>query len=185
MNGLLQKALVNEDLAYAIVGQALLDEGSILTSNMEIFHNDENTARFLFAIAKQWNMADNFRAKRTLKQKKYGFTTKAHARHPICDRIGPLPDGTKDVAFKHLLRDITTGPKYPQNVAKKKIVSSLRTKSKTSRELAYELGLSGSTIKGHLHDLRKAGKVRIIGRNTRSLKGKTKCAYVWGPVPRK
>jgi hypothetical protein len=63
------------------------------------------------------------------------------------DRIGPLPHGTKDVAFKHLLRDITTGPKSPQNVTKKEIVSVLRTKSKTSRELAYELGLSGSTIK--------------------------------------
>jgi len=107
MYGLMQKALVDEDLAYAIVGQALLDEGSILTSNIEIFYNDE----------------------------------------------------------------------------KKEIVASLSTKPKTSRELAYELGLSGSTIKGHLHDLRRAGKVRIIGKNTRSIKGKRKCAYVWESVP--
>ena len=73
MRGLIQKALANEDLAYAIVGQALLDEGSILTSNMEIFYNDENTAKFLFAIAERWNMADNFRVKHALKQTKYGF----------------------------------------------------------------------------------------------------------------
>jgi len=185
MLGLIQKALVDEDLAYAIVGQALLDEGSILTSNMEIFYNDEGTARFLFEIAKHWNMADNFRTKHALKQTKYGFTIRAHARHSVYDKIGPLPDETKEVAFKHLLRDITTGPKYPQNVAKKEIVASLRTKPKTSRELAYELGLSGSTIKGHLHDLRRVGKVRIIGKNTGSLKGKRKCAYVWESVPSK
>ena len=185
MRGLTQKALANEDLAYAIVGQALLDEGSILTSNMEIFYNDENTARFLFAIAERWNMADNFRVKHALKQTKYGFTIRAHARHPIYERIGPLPDETKDIAFKHLLRDISTGPKYPQSVAKRGIVASLRRSPKTSRDLAYEFGLSGSTIKGHLKNLRDAGRVRIIGRNARSLKGKRKCAYVWETVPSK
>ena len=185
MLNLKEKALQNEELAYAIVGQALLDEGSILTNKIEIFYNDEETAKYLFDIAKQWNLADTFRTKRALKQTKYGFTIKVDARSPLYEKIGPLPDKIRDVAWKHLLRPLYTGPKYPQDVAKRKILASLRQEPKTVRELSYELGLSGSTVKQHLNDLKARKSVTMIGKNVDSVKGKRKCAFVWSIVPSK
>ncbi len=182
MLNLKEKALQNEELAYAIVGQALLDEGSILTNKIEIFYNDEETARYLFDIAKNWNLADTFRTKRALNQTKYGFTIKAEARSILYEKIGPLPDKIRDIAFKHLLRPLYTGPKYPQGITKSKILASLKQEPKTVRQLSYELGLSGSTVKQHLDDLKASKKVTVIGKNVDSIKGKRKSAFVWGIV---
>jgi hypothetical protein len=183
MLNLKEKALQNEELAYAIVGQAILDEGSILTSKIEIFYNDEETAKYLFDIAKNWNLADTFRTKRALQQIKYGFTIKAQARSLLYEKIGPLPDKIRDFAFKHLLRPLSIGPKYPEGVAKSKMLVSLKQEPKTIRQLSYELGLSGSTVKRHLNDLKANKKVTVIGKNVHSTKGKRKSAFVWGIVP--
>jgi len=180
-----EKALQNEELAYAIVGQAMLDEGSILTSKIEIFYNDEETARYLFDIANHWDLADMFRTKRALKQVKYGFTIKAEARTRLHDKIGTLPDKIRNEAFQHLLRPLPKGPKYALGNAKQKILASLEKAPKTIRELSYELELSGSTVKQHLSDLKEEGKAAVIGKNLKSLKGKRKCAFVWSVAPRK
>jgi predicted HTH transcriptional regulator len=180
-----EKALQNEELANAIVGQAMLDEGSILTSKIEIFYNDEETARYLFDIANHWDLANNFRTKKALKQVKYGFTIKAEARTRLSDKIGALPDRVRNEAFQHLLRPLPKGPKYSQGKAKIKIMASLTRAPKTARDLSYELQLSGSTIKDHLSDLREKGKVTVIGKNVNSTKGKRKCAFLWSITPRK
>jgi len=180
-----EKALQNEELAYAIVGQAMLDEGSILTNKIEIFYNDEETARYLFDIAKQWNLADMFRTKKALKQIKYGFTIKAEARTRLHEKISALPDKIRNEAFQHLLRPLPKGPKYSQGNAKHRIIASLEKAPKTVRELSYELELSGSTVKQHLCDLKEEGRVAVIGKNVNSLKGKRKCAFVWSITPRK
>ncbi len=185
MLNLKQKALQNKELAYAIVGQALLDEGSILTNKIEIFYNDEETARYLFDIAKRWNLADTFRTKRALNQTKYGFTIKAEARALLYEKIGPFPDKIRDIAFKHLLRPLYAGPKYPPGVAKSKILALLKQEPKTVRQLSYELDLSGSTVKQHLNDLKASKKVTVIGKNVDSVKGKRKSAFVWGIVSSK
>ena len=180
-----EKALQNEELAYAIVGQAMLDEGSILTNKIEIFYNDEEAARYLFDIAKQWNLADMFRTKKALKQIKYGFTIKAEARTRLHEKIGALPDKIRNEAFQHLLRPLPKGPKYSQGNAKRRIIASLEKAPKTVRELSYELELSGSTVKQHLCDLKKEGQVAVIGKNVNSSKGKRKCAFVWSVTPHK
>jgi len=180
-----EKALQNEELAYAIVGQAMLDEGSILTSKIEIFYNDEESARYLFDIASRWDLADLFRTKKALKQTKYGFTIKAEARTRLHDRIGALPDKVRNEAFQHLLRPLPKGPKYSPGDAKQKILASLEKSPRTIRELSYELVLSGSTVKDHLCDLREEGQVAVIGKNMNSSKGKRKCAFVWSITPRK
>ncbi len=180
-----EKALQNEELAHAIVGQAMLDEGSILTSKIEIFYNDEETARYLFDIASHWNLASNFRKKKALKQVKYGFTIKAEARTRLYDKIGALPDKVRNEAFQHLLRPLPKGPKYSQGNAKSKIIASLGRAPKTVRDLSYELQLSGSTVKDHLSDIREEGHVTVIGKNVNSTKGKRKCAFVWSITPRK
>ncbi len=180
-----EKALHNEDIAYAIVGQAMLDEGSILTNKIEVFYNDEETAKYLFDIANQWDLANKFRTKRALKQIKYGFTIKAEARTRLHNKIGALPDIVRNEAFQHLLRPLPKGPKYPQGNAKHRIMASLEKAPKTIRELSYELELSGSTVKEHLNDLKGEGQVAVIGKNLNSSKGKRKCAFVWSIVPRK
>jgi DNA-binding transcriptional ArsR family regulator len=180
-----EKAMQNEELAYAIVGQAMLDEGGILTNKIEIFYNDEETARYLFDIAKQWNLADMFRTKKALRQIKYGFTIKAEARTRLHEKIGDLPDGIRNEAFQHLLRSLPKGPKYSQGIAKDRIIASLEKALKTIRQLSYELELSGSTVKQHLRDLREEGQVAVIGKNLTSSKGKRKCAFVWSIAPRK
>ncbi len=180
-----EKALQNKELAYAIVGQALLDERSILTNNLEIFYNDEETARYLFDIAKRWGLADTFKVKRALNQIKYGFTIKAEARAPLYEKIGPLPDKARDTAFKHLLRPLNGRPRYPQGVAKSRTIASLEQEPKTVRQLSYEPNLSGSSVKQHLNDLKASKKVTIIGKNVNSIKGKRKCAFIWGVVPHK
>ena len=185
MLNLKEKALQNEELAYVIVGQALLDEGNILTNKIEIFYNDEETARYLFDIAKNWNLADTFRTKRALNQTKYGFTIKAEVRPLLYDKIVLLSDKIRDVAFKHLLRPLYGGPRYPQDVAKSKILASLKQGPKTVRQLSYELDLSGSTVKQHLDDLKAGKKVTVIDKNVNSIKGKRKSAFVWGIVSRK
>ena len=180
-----EKALQNEELAYAIVRQAMLDEGSILTSKIEISYNDEETARYLFDIAKHWHLADIFRTKHALKQTKYGFTIKAEARALLHNKIGALPDKVRNKAFQHLLRPFPKGPKYAQGNAKDRLLASLEKAPKTIRELAYELALSGSTVKDHLYDLREDGKVAVVGKNVNSSKGKRKCVFVWSIIPRK
>jgi len=180
-----EKALQNEELAYAIVRQAMLDEGSILTSKIEISYNDEETARYLFDIAKHWHLADIFRTKHALKQTKYGFTIKAEARARLHNKIGALPDNVRNKAFQYLLRPLPKGPKYAQVNAKHRILVSLEKAPKTIRELAYELELSGSTIKDHLNNLKEKGQVAVVGKNVSSSKGKRKCAFVWNITPRK
>ena len=180
-----EKALHNEDVAYAIVGQEVLDEGSILTNKIEVFYNDEETAKYLFDIANQWDLANGFRTKRALKQIKYGFTIKAAARTRLNDKIGALPDRVRNKAFQHLLRPLPKGPKYPQGNAKQKILASLEKEPKTIRKLSYELELSGSTVKEHLKHLKEEGKVTVIGKNWNSSKGKRKCAFVWSITSRK
>ena len=56
---------------------------------------------------------------------------------------------------------------------------------KTVGQLSYELDLSGSTVKQHLDDLKASNKVAVIGKNVGSVKGKRKCAFVWGIVTRR
>lgn len=65
-----ERALQNEELAYGVVGQSLLDEDSISTN-----------------------------------------------------KIRPLPDEIRDVAFKHLILPLYTGPKYPEGIAKGKMLA--------------------------------------------------------------
>jgi lambda repressor-like predicted transcriptional regulator len=180
-----EKALQNEEPAYAIVGQAMLDEDSVLTSKNEIFYNDEETAVCLFDIASHWDLADLFRTKKALKKIKYGFTVKPEARRQLHDKIGALPDKIRNEAFQHLLRPLSEKPKYAQGNTKNKIIASLEKAPKTIRELSLELELSCSTVKEHLGDLKEEGQVIVIGKNVNSSKGKIKCAFVWSVTPRK
>ncbi len=183
MLGLLNQILKAEDMAYAVVGQALLDEGSIRTDKVEIFYNDRNTASYLFEVAKSIGLADKLRIKRALHQTKFGFTIKYNKWVEVYRRIGPLPDKDRDHALRFLVRPHTNKPRYLAGRAKNFLLAQLRKRPRTAREIYYELGLSGSTIRKHLRDLQVAGKVTMIGKNKKARKGKRRSAFLWNVVP--
>ncbi|MGA2664805.1 MAG: helix-turn-helix domain-containing protein [Nitrososphaerales archaeon] len=173
----------NQDLALAVVGQALVDEGSILTDKIEVFYNDERTARYLFEIAKSLDLAHSFRSKMALRQKKYGFTIHYAGWAKLYKAIGPLPDTRKDLAFRFLLRVHPRGPINVAGESKKRISESLYQGPRAVRELCYAVGLSGSTMSRHLSELARQGQVKVIGKNVGSKSGKNKAAFVWSLVP--
>ena len=179
MLGLARAIESDERLAYALVGQSLLDEGSILTDKIEIFYNDRRTAWFLFRVARRVALAQRFRKKMALQQVKFGFTINHGGWQRLYDVIGPLPDKRKDTAFRFLLRKHPKGILRPIGESKKLLLDLLRERPRTSRELSYRLGLSGSSIRRHLADLARHGKVKVIGRNRDSGNGKSKSAFVW------
>jgi DNA-binding transcriptional ArsR family regulator len=169
----------NNLLPYAIVGQALLDEGSILTDKVEIFYNVNSTARFVFETARLVGLAKNFRRKFALHQEKFGFTIPMECWARLYRIIGPLPDKRKDSAFRFLLRAHPRGALRPKGESKRLVMDALQLRPMTGRELCYAVGLSGSTIRGHLRDLAREGKVKYEGRNKESTNGKSRSAFVW------
>ncbi len=179
MLGLLGRIKSNENLALAIVGQALLDEGSILTDKIEIFYNDKRTASYLFEAASSAGLAHRFRTKLALKQRKFGFTIQYSSWAKLYRAIGPLPDERKDRAFRFLLRVHPRGPKRFIGESKELVVKFLSERPRTLRELCYATGLSGSTVSRHLRELAGEGKVKVIGKNIGSKSGKNKAAFVW------
>lgn len=179
MLGLERIARSNEMLSLALVGQGLLDEGSILTDKIEIFYNDRNTALFLFRIAKGFGLANRFRKKMALKQTKFGFTIVSGAWVRLYSAIGPLPDKRKDLAFRFLLRQRSNGAVRPAGESKRMMLDLLSKSQMTCRELCYALGLSGSTVRRHLAELAAIGKVTVIGKNRASASGKNRSALVW------
>jgi DNA-binding transcriptional ArsR family regulator len=177
--GLMRRVGFAETMAIALVGQALLDEGSILTDKIEIFYNDRATARYIFEVARHVGLARRFRTKKALHQRKYGFTIVQAGWAKLYQTIGPLPDARKECAFEFLLRHRSTGPSRPVGESKDLLLDLLRNKPMTSRDLCYALGLSGSTIRRHLINLLDRNAVRIIGKNEASRSGKNKSALVW------
>jgi DNA-binding transcriptional ArsR family regulator len=179
MLGLIKAIETDERLAYAILGQGLLDEGSILTDKIEIFYNDEGTAWFLFKTAQKVALAQTFRKKSARHQLKFGFTIVRSGWAKLYEMIGPLPDKRKDRDFRFLLRPHPTGALRPVGESKKLLLRALRNGPRTSRELSFSLDISGSTVRRHLSNLARDDKVEMIGRNRSSTRGKNKSAFVW------
>ena len=169
-------------MGYAIVGQALLDEGSILTDKIEIFYNDRRTALFVFHVALRLRLSQRFRVKTALSQTKFGFTLEQLGWERLYKMIGPLPDRRKDIAFRFLLRRRPRGALRSVGKSKQLLLTLLKEHPSTIRDLCYHAELSGSTVKRHLSDLRANGLVSVIGRNSHSVSGKNKSAYLWGLV---
>ena len=180
--GLLSQVRSNETLAFAIIGQALLDEGSILTNKIEVFYNDKRTAMYLFEVANSLILTHAFRTKLALKQRKYGFTIKYAGWARLYKVVGPLPDARKDLTFRFLLRAHPSGPMRVVGESKKRILEFLNEKPRTLRELCYAVGLSGATMSRHLNELAQEGKVQVVGRNIGSRSGKNKAAFLWSQV---
>jgi len=74
---LLTLALSNKQIAAALLGQAILDEGGIGVSGITIFYTNEGEARQLWTIANSLGYANPFRKKKHRDHYHYGFSIKA------------------------------------------------------------------------------------------------------------
>ena len=163
MSGRLKELAYNsEEVAYAVIGQAMLDEGDIGQTSVTIAYYSEGMARYLWDVANHWGLANPLRKKRRKNGAMvWSFTIKACKRKELYEKIGPLPDEKKDRAFRHLLIPQPLGKhRYGRGRAKELILQLLRKKgSMTRREPMYELGIRGSTVCAHLLELKRKGMV--------------------------
>jgi len=167
MSGRLKElAFESEDVAYAIIGQAMLDEGDIGLGCITLAYYSEGMARYIWDIANRWGLANPLREKRRKNGARvWSFSIKACKRKEFYDKIGPLPDEGKDSAFRHLIIPQPSGKhRYRRGKAKELILQLLRKKGPmTKRELMYELSIRGSTVGAHLLELKKKGMVVDAG----------------------
>jgi len=175
-----EQAMKNENLTHAIVGQAILDEAKIGPDMIRISYYSEEEARYLWEVGKRWNLVNDLRMEEAHGAKRWVFTIKASARQRLYEAIGPLPNPSKDRAFRHLVaRDSKGGNwKYSKGEAKKAILSVLSLPT-TVREVCEKTNLGSSSVRKHLRSLEKEGKVRRVGKNVNAIRKNYRLAELW------
>lgn len=173
-------ALEDEGIAYALIGQAILDEAKIGPDMIRISYYSEEEARYLWEVGKRWNLVNDLRTEKAHGAKRWVFTIKASARRRLYEAIGPLPNSAKDKAFKHLVAREPKGGnwKYSRGEAKKAILSTL-TMPRRVREICERTNLSSSSVRKHLRNLEKEGKVRKAGKNVNAIRKNVRLAELW------
>jgi len=175
-----ERAMNDREIAYAIVGQAILDEAKIGPEAIRISYYSEEEARHLWEIAKHWDLANNLRTEKAHGAKRWAFTIKAEARQRLYEVVGPLPNSAKDKAFRHLIARSSRGGswKYPRGQAKKAIINMLMT-PRTVREVCESTDLGCSSVRKHLRSLEREGLVRRVGKNIDSIRKNFRVAELW------
>jgi hypothetical protein len=179
MPQLLTLALSNKQIATAILGQAILDEGGIGASGITIFYTNENEAKQLWTIANLLGYANPFRKKKHRNHYHYGFSIKAEKIKKLYDEIGPLPNPTKDRVFLHLTTRHPNVHLRRRGETKELLLRSLNEKPKTVLDLMLELGISGSTVRKQLNMLKRQQLVRIYGYNRKAFERSRRTAHLW------
>jgi len=180
MRKIKELAAKDEILAYAVMGQAILDEAKIGPEAIRISYYSEDEARHLWDIGRKWNLVNNLRIEKAHGADRWVFTVRADARQKLYDAIGQLPNPSKDRAFRHLIgRDIKGGRwKYRFGGAKAAILDLLK-EPKTVRDICESVGLGSSAVRKHLKALEKLGKARKIGRNVSAVRKNYRLAELW------
>lgn len=176
---LLTLALSNKQIATAILGQAILDEGGIGASGITIFYTNENEARQLWTIADSLGYANPFRKKKHRNHYHYGFSIKAEKLKELYDDIGPLPNLTKDRVFQHLTIRQPNRHLRGRGETRELLLQSLNKKPKTVLDLMFELGISGSTVRKQLNILKRQHLVRICGYDRKAFQRSRRTAHLW------
>jgi len=176
---LLKLALSDKQIATAVLGQAILDEGGIGASGITIFYTNEGEARQLWTIADSLGFANAFRKKKHRNHYHYGFSIKAAKTKELYEQIYPLPNPTKDQIFLHLADRQPNINLRARGETRKLILQLLREKPKTVLQLMLELGVSGSTVRKQLKQLNRQGLVRIHGRYQNAFQKSRRTAYLW------
>lgn len=176
---LLKLALKNKQIAIAILGQAILDEGGIGASGITIFYTNENEARQLWTIANSLGYANPFRKKKHRNHYHYGFSIKAEKMRELSDAIGPLPNPMKDQIIHHLANRRPNIHIRARGETRKLILQSLQEKQKTVLQLMLELNISSSTVRKQLRDLSTQGLVEICGKQQDAFQRSRRTANLW------
>jgi len=176
---LLTLALSNKQIAIAILCQAILDEGGIGASGITIFYTNENEARQLWTIANSLGYANPFRKKKHRNHYHYGFSIKAEKIREFYDKIGPLPNPTKDHIFQHLAKRRPNIHIRSRGETRKLILQSLQEKPKTVLQLMLELNISSSTTRKQLRNLNTQGLVKICGKQQNAFQRSRRTAHLW------
>jgi hypothetical protein len=152
MSKILELALRNRQIAVAVLGQALLDEGGIGAQSITIFYTNRGEAEQLWKIANSLGYANALRKKKHRNHYQYSFSIKASKRKELYEQISSLPNATKDKIFLHLasrqIKNIRA-----KGETRKLVLKSLEMKPKTVLELMLELNTNASTMRRHLKQL--------------------------------
>jgi hypothetical protein len=175
---ILELALTNKQLAVAVLGQALLDEGGIGAQSITIFYTNKDEAEHLWKIASSLGYANGLRRKKHRNHYQYGFSIKASKRKEFYEQICPLPNAVKDKVFNHLASRQTNGIRS-RGETRKLILLSLKAKPKTVLELMLEVNTNASTIRKHLKRLQTDKLVFIIGKDKGAFQKSLRTANLW------
>jgi DNA-binding transcriptional ArsR family regulator len=176
---ILKLSLSNKQIAIAVLGQALLDEGGIGAQSITIFYTNKGEAYHLWKIADSLGYANSFRKKKHRNHFHYGFSIKASKRRELYDQIGPLPNPVKDKVFRHLANRKGGRNIRGKGETKTRILQSLRIKPKTVLELMLELNTSASTMRRHLQQLQTKGLVEKVGKDVDAFQKSLRTANLW------
>jgi len=176
---LLKLALADKQIAVAILGQAIIDEGGIGASGITIYYTNRGEAEQLWKIANFLGYANPLRKKKHRNHHHYGFSIKASKRKEIYDQIGPLPNPVKDRIFRHLLNRRSNINLRARGETRKLILQSLQEKPKTKLQIMLKVDASESTVRKHLNKLKQQGLVRINGRYKDAFQKSRRTAYLW------
>jgi len=176
---ILKLALSDKQIAVAVLGQALLDEGGIGAQSITIFYTSKEEAEHLWKIADSLGYANVFRKKKHRNHQHYGFSIKATMRKEFYDQIGPLPNPVKDRVFRHLASRRTGKNVRARGETRTLILQSLATEPKTVLQLMLELNTNASSMRRHLRELHRQGLVKIVGRDKGAFQKSLRTANLW------
>jgi len=181
MKKIAEKAMEDKDVAMAIIGQAIIDEGSIgADGTLVVTYTSRQNAVHLWNVANRWGLVHHLRTKEYENHSKWCVSFRAEGRRDIYQTIGPLPDKDQDKMFQHILRNPVGGTrKQPRGMTRKQLLDLLMTKPMTIRQLAYGCDISASVVRKHLKGLQKSGMVELIGYNATSPKKNQRTARLW------
>jgi hypothetical protein len=178
---ILKLALHDKQIAAVVLGQALLDEGGIGAQSITIFYTNKGEAEQLWKIADSLGYANAFRKKKHRNHYHYGFSVKASKRRELYEKIGPLPNSTKDNIFRHLAKR-QSGKVRGKGETRNLILQSLKNNPKTVLQLMLELDTGASTMRRHLAELQRQRLVKIIGKNKNAFQKSLRTANLWSTI---
>jgi|SRR5665647_91465 len=153
---ILQLALNNKQIAIAVLGQALLDEGGIGAQSITIYTN-KGEAEHLWKIANSLGYANVFRKKKHRNHYHYGFSIMASKRKELFDLISPLPNPVKDTIFRHLSSRRFGKCIRRRGETRTMILQSIAKKPKTVLQLMLEIDTGALTMRSHSKELNGQG----------------------------
>lgn len=174
---LLTLALKKRKIALAILGQALIDEGSI-GERITISYVSREEGEYLWKIANALGYANPLRTKDHKTHNHWWFSIKASKIKELYNEIGPLPNSFKDEIFRHHA-DRSTDHLRPRGETRKLILEALKENPKTKLQVMLKVKANESIVRKHLNQLKQQGLIRIQGRNHNALHRGRRTALLW------